>query len=169
MTQRQMLCECGCGNPAPISLATNSRRGHIKGYPVRFCQGHNARLRRAASYRFVGSLRVHQVRAQLALGRPLPLRAVVHHADGSRRDDATLVICQDQGYHMELHRKMRVVKSGGNPWTDRVCGICEKPKDIGEFTQYRDYSRSGIVRYSSYCKTCAATRSRDSRKDRKMA
>jgi hypothetical protein len=35
-------CECGCGLPAPIATRTDSRRGHIKGQPVRFISGHNA-------------------------------------------------------------------------------------------------------------------------------
>lgn len=34
------LCECNCGEPAPIAKLTNSRRGHIKGQPVRFIKGH---------------------------------------------------------------------------------------------------------------------------------
>lgn len=36
------LCECGCGQPAPIALITNNRRGHIYGQPIRFITGHNA-------------------------------------------------------------------------------------------------------------------------------
>ena len=35
------LCECGCGNPAPISKYTQKSKGHVKGQPVRFVQGHN--------------------------------------------------------------------------------------------------------------------------------
>jgi len=38
------LCECGCGQPAPIAKDTNRRLGYIKGQPVRFVQGHNARV-----------------------------------------------------------------------------------------------------------------------------
>lgn len=37
------LCECGCGNPAPIARMTNRRLGHIKGQPTRFIQGHHRR------------------------------------------------------------------------------------------------------------------------------
>jgi len=33
------LCECGCGQPAPI--ATRNRRGYTKGQPLRFISGHN--------------------------------------------------------------------------------------------------------------------------------
>lgn len=35
------LCECGCGNPAPIATQTDRRRGWIKGQPKRFVCGHH--------------------------------------------------------------------------------------------------------------------------------
>lgn len=35
------LCECGCGQPAPIAPVTNSRRGWFKGQSKRFISGHN--------------------------------------------------------------------------------------------------------------------------------
>lgn len=37
------LCECGCGGPAPIAPRTYRRFGHVKGQPLRFIRGHNAR------------------------------------------------------------------------------------------------------------------------------
>lgn len=39
------LCECGCGEAAPIADATNSARGYVKGEPRRFVSGHQARGR----------------------------------------------------------------------------------------------------------------------------
>lgn len=39
------LCECGCGQPAPISRQTSSSRGNLKGQPTRFINGHNTRGR----------------------------------------------------------------------------------------------------------------------------
>lgn len=38
------LCECGCGQPAPIARQSNSKLGHVKGQPKRFLQGHHIRL-----------------------------------------------------------------------------------------------------------------------------
>lgn len=35
------LCECGCGQPAPIARLTNRAMGYVKGQPVRFRSGHN--------------------------------------------------------------------------------------------------------------------------------
>lgn len=37
------LCECGCGELAPIASKTRNHLGHIKGKPVRFIPGHVAR------------------------------------------------------------------------------------------------------------------------------
>lgn len=38
------LCECGCGEPAPIATRTRTTKGHIKGQPIRFRVGHNGRV-----------------------------------------------------------------------------------------------------------------------------
>ncbi len=41
MTEKtQKLCECGCGNPAPIAKKTRTKQGHIKGEPIRFIYHH---------------------------------------------------------------------------------------------------------------------------------
>jgi hypothetical protein len=37
------LCECGCGEPAPIAKKTDSRLGHVKGQPVRYVCGHQVK------------------------------------------------------------------------------------------------------------------------------
>lgn len=37
------LCECGCGNAAPIAKQTDRSRGHIKGEPIRFIRFHQRR------------------------------------------------------------------------------------------------------------------------------
>lgn len=35
------LCECGCGQPAPIAKRTRTKMGWFKGRPLRFISGHN--------------------------------------------------------------------------------------------------------------------------------
>lgn len=40
------LCECGCGEAAPIAKNTQRSAGHIKGEPMRFIRGHNRRIHR---------------------------------------------------------------------------------------------------------------------------
>jgi hypothetical protein len=124
------LCDCGCGQPAPLACQTNKRRGWVKGQPIRFISGHHRRKSfETYSFAIENGERdyLHRVRAERALGKPLPPGAEVHHADGTKRDDAPLVICQDRSYHQLLHRRMRIVKAGGNPNTDKVCrGGCRR-------------------------------------------
>jgi hypothetical protein len=42
------LCECGCGERAPIS-PSNSAHGYVKGAPRRFVNGHQNRGRKASA------------------------------------------------------------------------------------------------------------------------
>ncbi len=37
------LCECGCGDPAPIAKRTTGAKGVVKGQPQRFIAGHHMR------------------------------------------------------------------------------------------------------------------------------
>ncbi|KKM15347.1 hypothetical protein LCGC14_1697000 [marine sediment metagenome] len=38
------LCQCGCGALAPIATMTSTAKGHVKGEPLRFINGHCARI-----------------------------------------------------------------------------------------------------------------------------
>lgn len=141
------LCECGCG-----------RERNTKYPGVRFIRGHQNRgARRKAVLKTYRSemrdgqqMHVHRKRAEQALGKTLPSKAVVHHADGSISDDAPLVICQNQAYHRLLHARMRVKAAGGNPNTDKVCSDCGLVKPKAAFYQV---SRSSDG-YFNYCRDC---------------
>ena len=37
---KEKLCECGCGQPAPIATKTYKKFGHTKGEPMRYLLGH---------------------------------------------------------------------------------------------------------------------------------
>jgi hypothetical protein len=37
------LCQCGCGEPTPIAKRTSTRKGVVKGQPIRYVQGHGNR------------------------------------------------------------------------------------------------------------------------------
>lgn len=43
MTNPPNLCECGCGEPTTIATHNNRRYGWVKGEPLRYVHGHNAR------------------------------------------------------------------------------------------------------------------------------
>jgi hypothetical protein len=49
------LCECGCGQPAPIATVTEHGRGYVKGQPHRFVFGHNLRVRQVKHGHDVGN------------------------------------------------------------------------------------------------------------------
>ena len=104
-----------------------------------------------ADYRycfFEGKLMMlHRARAIKALGKPLPPKAIVHHVDDSNPDDSPLVICQDQAYHLMLHRRLRVLRAGGNPDTDKWCFRCGKAKPISEFAPC-------VVKQGRPCRAC---------------
>lgn len=92
----------------------------IKGYRRVLAHGHP----RANN---TGHVYEHILIAELALGKFLPVKAVVHHHDESLTNNvnANLVICEDNGYHKLLHKRMRVLKAGGNPDSDKICFRCK--------------------------------------------
>jgi hypothetical protein len=98
----------------------------------------------------------HVLVVERALGHPLPLGAVIHHVNGNKTDNrgANLVICPDDAYHVELHRKLRVLKAGGDPHRDRLCCQCKLAKPADVFSRKRTGGD-----YSSVCAACARARS----------
>lgn len=70
--------------------------------------------------------RQHVLVAEKALGKSLPAKAVVHHANEITSDNRpeNLVICPNEKYHNLLHKRMRALKACGNP--DYLkCKICK--------------------------------------------
>ncbi len=62
----------------------------------------------------------HIILAEMALGKPLPKGAVVHHMNEQPWDNFTpfnLVICPSQEYHALLHRRMKELGYANNPNT----------------------------------------------------
>ncbi len=104
----------------------------------------------------------HLAVAERALGRPIPDVVVVHHVNEVKSDNrnANLAIFPDQGYHQALHGRLRTLRAGGNPWTQRLCGPCATVKDLSAFRR----SSSGVV--AGVCIACrnAACRARNARR-----
>jgi hypothetical protein len=152
---RSGLCECGCGQQTALATATAESRGNVRGLPQRFVYGHRNRKPTVRRYRMTSikgkKKRNHVIRAERALGKPLPPHAVVHHADGSRDENAPLVICQDRMYHALLHLRMRIKAAGGNPNTDSLCGRCKQTKPKEDFCR----SQRLLDDRSSLCKDCS--------------
>ena len=119
------LCECGCGLPTPIAIRTRSERGHKKGEPLRFINGHNARLfssseqARRSSFRnhdlvrFTGKRdnyvklnqrHMHRVVMEKVLGRKLDYSEVVHHIDGDKwNNDISNLQVLSRSEHIRIH------------------------------------------------------------------
>lgn len=146
------LCECGCGQPAPIAKKTITRLGHIKGQPIRFIYLHQnspkniekharwkgGRQRHSQGYVLIhgpghpransaGCVLEHLLVAEKALGRPIPIRVPVHHVNEDRLDNAgrNLVICNDLAYHKLLHQRMEAYKATGDAHSRR-CSFCQQ-------------------------------------------
>ena len=71
--------------------------------------------------------REHILVAERAMGKPLPVGAVVHHVDRNRLNNAptNLVVCPDQTYHMLIHTRMRALEACGHAdWL--MCQYCKQ-------------------------------------------
>lgn len=100
-----------------------------------------------------GNVLEHIVVAELALGKPMPQGAHVHHVDGNGHNNANanLVICQDAAYHKLLHTRARVVRAGGNPNIEKVCSTCKRLVLFSGFN--RAAKRAGFG-YQTACREC---------------
>lgn len=120
-------CLCGCGGTTTTSA----------GYTRLYLPGHYSEVRSRAGkgYRARGmggrQKYDHILKAEAALGKPLPAGAEVHHVNGDRRDNrpGNLVVCQDAEYHKLLHWRQRAKDACGNP-DHRRCGVCKMWDDI---------------------------------------
>ena len=161
------LCECGCGVVAPIIQRTDFAKGYVAGEQRKFVAGHNSRVNHPM-YR--GGINVshgyrrkrvavhyyraeHVLIAEAAIGHPLPPKAVVHHFDLNRANNATsnLVVCEDHAYHMLLHRRQRILDAGGDPNTERLCWRCKKTFPFSNFYESQCYPHG----LSKACRSCA--------------
>ncbi len=123
------LCQCGCGEEAPVAKRNCTCKGWIRGQPVRYIKGHQARGRNGSDngnwrggktsshgYVFIlklnhskanrhGYVREHILIAEKVLGKLLPDAAIVHHVNEDVSDNRkeNLVICEDRAYHNLLH------------------------------------------------------------------
>ena len=95
-------------------------------------------------------------------GRIVPSSHVDEDPLNNRNDN--LVILQGRGEHMRLHARLRVLRAGGNPWTQAICGSCR------QLVLFADLTKAGKayrVYRTSQCRKCAREyhqRLRDARK-----
>jgi hypothetical protein len=91
-----------------------------------------------------GRVYEHVLVAERALGKQLPQQAVVHHRNGDRSDNVpdNLVICEDQAYHLLLHRRLRAYRACGHAdWLK--CVYCKKWDTPGNlYVRFQKYENS---------------------------
>lgn len=75
-----------------------------------------------------GRVFVHLLVAEKALGRPLPPAVVVHHWTEDKQNTRDLVLCENQAYHLLLHRRQRAL-SAGHPAHFLWCYFCRRFDD----------------------------------------
>jgi HNH endonuclease len=157
------LCECGCGQPAPLAPKTIKQQGYRKGEPQRYIRGHFRWPQTVYGYEQRShngrNIRAHVLIAETVLGHPLPRGAQVHHVDENKQNNAhrNLVICQDAAYHDLLHYRATIVRAGGNPNREALCSVCRLVKPVEAFRP----DRTNVRGHRSACRACHQAQQRE--------
>ena len=170
------LCCCGCGLSAGIATRNDARIGHVKGQPKPFIKGHS-RWRGTPKVTPAGYVMVfapdhpsvaglpryrqyvaeHVLVVERRLGHRLPPEAVVHHVNGIKGDNrpSNLLPLQNQSEHQDLHNRLRVLRAGGNPFTQRICCDCKRVLSLEAFYP------SAVRTVSGECRECSRKSARE--------
>jgi len=99
---------------------------------------------------------------ELAIGKPLPKGAEVHHVDSNpyNNENSNLVVCESRAYHCLLHSRARAIEQCGDV-SKNQCRICGEWKPFSEFyavsTRHRQRGPSG----GFPCKVCSKKMSKE--------
>ena len=100
---------------------------HEKWYKEYWIPGHpNARRN--------GVISEHRYLAAKALGKVLPVNAVVHHHNG-KYSKGELVLCENNSYHKLLHVRQRAYEATGDSHK-RKCSFCKQWDNIWNMSAF---------------------------------
>lgn len=101
-----------------------------------------------------GLVMVHVLVAERALGVFIDRKHPIHHFNENPTDNRNqnLVICEDAKYHKLLHVRVRVLRAGGNPNTEKLCTKCKSLHFKTDFCKERG-KYDGL---SQICNQCRA-------------
>lgn len=113
------LCECGCGQPAPIATRNHTRSGHIKGQPTRFIHGHSIKNGRAPWFKgdAAGYRAIHTY-----LSKHFPKSGVCDECGKASRTEYALIKGREYSRLREDYRELckpchnRYDETGGSRW-----------------------------------------------------
>jgi hypothetical protein len=113
------LCECGCGQPAPIAKKNHTRTGAIKGRPLRFIKGHGSRNGRAAAFKGdeAGYRAIHTY-----LSKHFPKSGICEECGEAKRTEYALIKGREYSRQREDYRELcklchnRYDQTGGSRW-----------------------------------------------------
>jgi len=157
-------CHCGCGQKTNIATRTSTKKGWIKGEPLRFIKYHHSIFKNQSmdknpqwkggktNRRGRSVVKIHghpmsdkqgyvneaRLIVSNALGKVLPPDSVAHHHDKNpnNNDNSNLVLCNDRSYHKLLHIRANALQDCGNP-EFRKCSICKQYDDTNNLYKNR--------------------------------
>lgn len=159
------LCECGCGEPAPIAKITKSSRGVRKGDPQRFVAGHQTRVPVSVETRAKQSAS-HRAR-QARKPPPGPCKAPGGCDNLAEIGD----LCSPHYQRFYRHGRfdlLEVRPSTGRPMVItnfdkgvKLCGRCQQWKPLADFGKSKGRGGGGWI---AYCRPCNAELQRERRR-----
>ena len=141
------LCECGCGQPAPISVRTHRKYGWKKGEPKRFIKGHSWRGKTGEQAPAFGHTVSTDARARIGAaqrGKKVSLETKMKLSE-SRTGERNHQWRGDEAGYKALHM-----------WVNRHrprTGICSECGEVGD-TEYANLSGRYLRDLDDYAEKC---------------